>query len=125
MKLWRREFRPILEVGQSPFLLPGATGPDKPVTPQALRDGIKAVTKAHIGVTLSPHQFRHLAAKQFLREYPGHYEDVRLMLGHVSTETTIRHYSGAEGTEAHKRHADLMQKKSKLLRSKQPPARGR
>jgi integrase len=122
LQIWIDIYRPILAPPGSPYLFPGAKRIDQPITPQAMRSAIKTSMKAYVGVVTTPQQFRHIAAKQFLREYPGHYDEVRLMLGHTSTETTIRHYSGIEGESAHRRYDDLLRQRSRLL-TPRPPRR--
>lgn len=64
--------------------------------PQALRDAVRQTTLRYLGVAITPHQFRHLAARRYLQAYPGHYEAVRQMLGHQSVETTRRSYAGSD-----------------------------
>jgi integrase len=54
----------------------------------------------YVGVVLTPHQFRHLAAERFLAAYPGHYEALRQLLGHKSVTTTIRSYCRNEDKAA-------------------------
>ena len=53
------------------------------------------------GIRLTPHQFRHAAAKILLDAKPGHYEVVRKVLGHKSLTTTYSHYAGAETQARH------------------------
>ena len=48
------------------------------------------------GVRITPHQFRHIAAKLHLDRHPGQYEVVRRLLDHKSVSTTYNHYAGAE-----------------------------
>jgi hypothetical protein len=52
-------------------------------------------------VKLTPHQFRHLAAKIVLHANPGAYELVRQMLGHKNmkkcSDAIIRKKSGPRG----------------------------
>lgn len=120
LKSWVEIYRPILAPQGSPFLFPGAERIDQPITPQAMRTAIKTCMRAYVGVEVTPHQFRHIAAKLFLQENPGHYDEVRLMLGHTSTQTTIRHYSGIEGEAAHRRYDDLLRQRSRLPSPRQP-----
>ncbi len=54
---------------------------------------------------LTPHQFRHLAAKLYLDQHPGNYEVVRRVLGHKSIKTTVNFYTGLE-TRAAVAHFD-------------------
>ena len=61
-----------------------------------MRGAIRQVTGRLVGVKITPHQFRHIAAKRFLKDHPGEYETVRQLLGHKSLATTMRHYAGDE-----------------------------
>ena len=56
---------------------------------------------------MTPHQFRHLAATLFLETFPGHYEELRQLLGHSSFEIT-RRYSGNVQGRAARRYQDLV-----------------
>ena len=48
----------------------------------ALALAIKKTVRRRLGVELSPHKFRHLAAKIYLDQNPGGFEVVRQLLGH-------------------------------------------
>jgi integrase len=61
----------------------------------------------HTGLTMTPHQFRHLAAKLILDENPGQYEMVRQFLAHKSTKSTMTFYAGLQTSNA-ARHYDQM-----------------
>ena len=63
-----------------------------------------------LGVKLTPHQFRHLAAKIILDEHPGAYELVRQLLGHKNPKTTTNFYAGIDTRRAGRAHADLVMK---------------
>ncbi|MFC7477904.1 tyrosine-type recombinase/integrase [Dankookia sp. GCM10030260] len=99
---WTAHYR-LASVPGCAYLFPGCGTGDRPITHQGMRDAIKDATRTHVGVELSPHQFRHLAARLFLDAYPGHYEEVRQLLGHASVTTTTRHYSGIESESAARR----------------------
>jgi integrase len=62
----------------------------------------------HLGVKLTPHQFRHLAAKIHLDANPGAYELVRQLLGHKDLKTTTKFYAGIDTRRAGRAHADLV-----------------
>jgi len=49
---------------------------------------MKTVLK-YVGLKLTPHQFRHLAAKIMLDPNPGAYELVRQLIGHKNMQTII------------------------------------
>jgi len=93
IKDWRSLFLP----NTNPFLFPGREGKSKDQS--LLGKQIKKAVFDHSGLTLTPHQFRHTAAKLLLDAKPGHYEVVRKVLGHKNLTTTYAHYAGAE-TEA-------------------------
>ncbi len=115
MTEWIDVFQPALAAFGSPYLFPGADTATKPITPQAMSDAVKKVTQDHLGVTVSPHQFRHLAARQFLREFPRHYEEIRQILGHATTETTMRSYAGIESESAIRRQDEVLTNRLKAL----------
>ena len=92
---WIKLFRP--DTGHGPaYLFPGEGAKGKTLCHQAIRDAISDTVHEHVGVRLTPHQFRHLAARLFLEKFPGHYEEVRQLLGHESVVTTTRSYAGTE-----------------------------
>jgi integrase len=69
---------------------------------------VRQTTLRYLGVAITPHQFRHLAARRYLQAYPGHYEAVRQMLGHESVETTRRSYAGSDLDATLARHDALL-----------------
>jgi len=113
-QLWLDQFRSHIAPAGCDFLFPGARG-NAAITPQALRDAVKDVTWRYAGVVLTPHQFRHLAARRFLEEFPGHYEEVRQMLGHKDIKTTIRSYSGTEQDRVLRRHDEVINRRRSRL----------
>jgi integrase len=122
---WTTRFRPAIAEPGSPFLFPGVGSTTKPITHQGARDAIKAVTRDHLGLEISPHQFRHIAARMFLQANPGHYEEVRQLLGHKAVATTVRSYAGIEQEAAIKRHDDVLADRLRALRAEQPKRRTR
>ena len=58
---------------------------------------IKSAVRKELGIHMTPHQFRHLAAKLYLDAHPEDFETVRGVLGHSFTKTTLT-YAGL-GTE--------------------------
>ena len=92
------EFRPRLCRQDNPRLFPGEAVGHK--TKGTLSDQIiKRITKG-LGIRVTPHQFRHLAAAFILEKDPANYEFVRRVLGHKNLETTIRFYVGLETVDA-------------------------
>ena len=74
----------------------------------ALRRQIISSLFKHTGIRLTPHQFRHAAAKILLDQKPGHYEVVRKILGHKNLSTTYEHYAGAETQAAINLYDDVI-----------------
>ena len=90
----------------NPHLFPGRNG--KPKDETALRRQITRYAFEHGGVRITPHQFRHGAAKLLLDAKPGHYEVVRKILGHKNITTTYEHYAGAETQAAVELYDDVI-----------------
>jgi integrase len=74
----------------------------------SLRKQIKLALRRHVGLSISPHQFRHIDAKLLLDARPGAYEVVRKLLGHKSVSTTYEHYAGGETKAAVQFHAQVI-----------------
>ncbi len=86
-------YRSLFQPETNPYLFPGRKGPKDQ---SALRRQITSTLFKHTGIKLTPHQFRHVAAKLLLDARPGHYEVVRKLLGHKNLSTVYESYSGAE-----------------------------
>jgi integrase len=98
-----REFRPHLTSKRNTALFPGIA--DGPKNQAFFGDQISRAVRAHTGLQVHPHLFRHIAAKLFLDANPGAYEVVRRVLAHRSIDTTTGFYTGLE-TPAAVRHFD-------------------
>lgn len=116
---WIRVFRPIIAAPGCVYLFPGHGTGNRPFTPQGMRDAVKSATRQHVGVELSPHQFRHLTACVFLDENPGQYEPVRQLLGHATSETAARHYAGIEDEATNHRWDDVVLERRQRRRNQQ------
>ena len=101
---WRMMFTP----GASPYLFPGRIVGAKDCS--ALRKLITKTLWSHAAIHLTPHQFRHAAAKLLLDRLPGHYEVVRKILGHKALTTTYAHYAGAETQKAIELYGEVITK---------------
>ena len=99
---WRCLFLPK----SNPYLFPGREGKAKDQA--ALRKQIEKTLWEEAAIRLTPHQFRHAAAKLLLDARPGFYEVVRKLLGHKSMVTTYSHYAGAETQAAVELYADVI-----------------
>ena len=97
------EFRPHLTSAGNTALFPGIGGGSK--NQAFFGTQISRAVRAHTGLRVHPHLFRHIGAKLYLDANPGAYEVVRRVLGHRSIDTTTSFYTGLE-TAAAVRHFD-------------------
>ena len=104
LELYLKNFRPRLCSPTNPWLFPGRSE-DAPKSGHTLSIQLKRFVFEGTGLEVNPHLFRHIAAKIYLDQNPGQYENVRRHLGHRSMETTIKAYAGME-TAAASRHFD-------------------
>ena len=101
------DFRAYLLYGRNEdWLFPGAEGGAKGKT--TLSTQITDRILRTLGVRLTAHQFRHLAAAKILERYPGNYELARRLLGHRNIEVTKRFYIGFETGQASQLYGDMM-----------------
>jgi integrase len=91
----------------------------KPKSTAAMRVGIERTVLRRLGVHITPHQFRHFAAKLILDANPGAYELARQLLAHKSLRTTTRFYAGTDTRRAGRAHAAL------ITRLREPPLKTR
>jgi len=92
------KFRPAIAAPDNPFLLPGEDGSGQR-SANALANALVGLIDELCGVRVTLHMVRHFAAWRYLKEHPGHYEDVRRLLGHRDAATTMGFYVAFE-TEA-------------------------
>jgi integrase len=71
---------------------------------------IKTYLARRAGIVLTPHQFRHLSAKNILDAEPGNFETVRQLLGHKNLKTTANFYTGIDTRRAARHHQRLMER---------------
>ncbi len=120
LQIYRNEIAPAV-TGQRPDAV-FVTFRGKPRTQAAIKVAIERTVLRKLGVKLTPHQFRHLAAKVALDANPGAYELVRQLLAHKNLKTTTNFYAGLDTRRAGRAHANLIMK---LREAKLNPARRR
>ncbi|MGC2080246.1 MAG: site-specific integrase [Xanthobacteraceae bacterium] len=108
IEIYIRKYRPVLLKTPSPWLFPGENGGERPAG--GFGQQIADFIAKEVGVVLTPHQFRHLAAKLYLDQHPDGFETVRRLLDHKSIETTMRNYRELEAALASKRYASVLEK---------------
>ncbi|PWT86820.1 MAG: hypothetical protein C5B58_00775 [Acidobacteria bacterium] len=120
LHVYQNEIAPAV-IGKRPEAV-FVTFTGKPRTQAAISLAMKKTIRRHLGVTMSPHQFRHLLAQIQLDVNPGSYEQVRQMLGHKNLKTTTGFYAGVNTRRAGRAHAALLEtlRKPKLGRGRHP-----
>lgn len=108
LQIYRNEIAPAV-TGQRPDAV-FVTFKGKPRTQAAIKIAIERTVLRKLGVKLTPHQFRHLAAKLALDANPGAYELVRQLLAHKNLKTTTNFYAGIDTRRAGRAHANLVMK---------------
>jgi site-specific recombinase XerC len=107
LDVYLERYRPLLTAERSDFIFP-ASRKGGAKTPGQLGVQIRDAIRRGTGLTLNVHAFRHLAGFLYLKEHPGEYETVRLLLGHKSLSTTIQFYCGLERADAIRRYDALI-----------------
>jgi integrase len=74
----------------------------------------------HVGIHMTPHQFRHFVATSYLEDHPEDFETAREMLGHAWSKTT-RIYAGSSSrraSRAYNQHLFKQREALKLMRQR-------
>jgi integrase len=108
LQVYRNEIAPTV-IGERPNAV-FVSFSGRPRKQDTIKMTITKTIRSYLGVKLTPHQFRHLAAKIILDENPGAYELVRQLLGHKNLSTTTKFYAGIDTRRAGRAHADLIMK---------------
>ena len=114
-----QHYRPRLLTAPSPWLFPGENGGRRRAGGFGAQ--ISAFIAKETGVTMTPHQFRHLAAKLYLDRHPDGFDTVRRLLGHKSIVTTMRFYREFESVLATKRYGEFLEDLLVDVQGKVPP----
>jgi integrase len=120
-----RRYRPVLVAPDCPWLFPGRDSAAKSYA--TLQSQLKSQIKRLVGIHMTPHQFRHLAAKLYLDRKPGQYEVVRRLLGHKTIKTTIAFYAEFSTERASRLFDDVVEQLQEELPdpSRPRPRKGR
>lgn len=121
LDLYLRDFRPRLADPENRWLFPGQDpGSHKAI--MTMGEQISKRVFKETGLHVNLHLFRHICAKLYLDCMPGNYEVVRRLLGHRSSETTIRFYAGMESKSASRHYDEVILQLRKDLQN-QPVVR--
>jgi integrase len=96
------------------------------VTESGSRKGQPTITKQitdalgrHIGVHMTPHQFRHFAATVYLEQHPEDFETPRALLDHAWTKTTLI-YAGSSSRRASRAYNQQLLAQREALKFMRP-----
>jgi integrase len=92
------------------FASPGG----KHLAQSSLSAGITLAIEKHVGIGMTAHQFRHLAASRYLEARPEDFETVRQLLGHSFGKTTLI-YAGLSGERASRAFGKIVIAKAEAL----------
>lgn len=109
-----RDYRPRLSSEDGPWLFPAKGGGCK--AQSTLSQQLSEAIYKHTGLTITPHQFRHIAAKFLLTNEPGNFEGVRQLLAHRNVKSTTTFYTGLQTSNAARHYDSLLERRREELR---------
>jgi integrase len=101
-----RDYRPLLNP-KSQHLFVNTKGKSK--AQATLAQQINETIHKDIGLTITPHQFRHVAAKLIIDHQGPEFELVRQLLGHRSVKSTTNFYAGVQSLAAGRVYDKIIQ----------------
>lgn len=96
----------------------------KPKNQSTLSQQITKVIEAQVGIFMSVHQFRHVAAVFYLEDHPEDFETVRALLGHGWSKTTLV-YAGQSSRRASRAFGSFVVQQREALKLKRRRSRRR
>jgi integrase len=120
IRWYRRHILPRLGADQNGPLFVTEKGGRKSQATLALQ--ITDTTERHLGVRMTPHQFRHFGATDYLEQHPEDFETVRAMLGHAWSKTT-RIYAGSSSRRASRAYGQHLFNQREALKLRRPRKR--
>jgi integrase len=97
LRWYRRHILPRLNADPNGDLF--VTKKGRPKSQETLSQQITEAISEHVGIHMTPHQFRHFAAMLYLEDRPDDLETVTSFLGHAFP-TTTRSYAGSSSRRA-------------------------
>lgn len=122
IRWYRREILPRLGADPGGDLFVNSSGVLK--DQKTFASQIIGRMEAHVGVHMTPHQFRHLAAKFYLERHPEDFRTVTDLLGHSSAKTAL-YYAGLSNERASKVYTSHIAEQRDALKLKRRRRRKR
>ena len=121
LEAYLANWRPKLCRTPNDWLFPGPQG--EKMGPTSLAEAIKQATKRVIGVPITPHQFRHISAESYLKDYPDSLQTMSQHLGHRDPNTTATYYARPKQREATRRYQERVLLKREAAEHRTRPVR--
>jgi integrase len=116
LRWYRRHILPRLNADPNGFLFITEKGGRK--SQQTLSQQMTEAIAKHIGIHMTPHQFRHFAASIYLDANPEDHQTVQAMLHHSSSKTTLI-YAGSASRRASRAYGKILfEQRAKLQLSR-------
>jgi integrase len=117
---YRREILPLLGGDPNGDLFVSEGGERK--SQETLSQQITETIAKRVGIPMTPHQFRHLAAVIHLEAHPQDFQTVSDLLGHSFAKTTMV-YAGSSSRRASRAYGKLIVEQRQAAALKQQPRR--
>jgi integrase len=101
-------FRTFLPNSEGDFLFPARFTSESSRKKSGFGTAISKIIRQEIGLDMNPHAFRAFCGSVILEANPHAIEDVRLILGHTTFDTTLRFYRAIAPDQAAKRLGKLI-----------------
>ena len=117
VRWYRRHVLPRLGADLNGYLFVTEQGSKK--SQATLSQQIIEAIARHIGIHMTPHQFRHFGATSYLEQHPEDFETARSILGHSWSKTT-RIYAGSSSRRASRAYNEFLFKRREELKLMRP-----
>jgi integrase len=117
LRWYRRHVLPRLSADVNGYLFVTEGGSKK--SQATLTQQITEAIARHIGIHMTPRQFRHFGATSYLEENPEDFETARSILGHAWSKTT-RIYAGSSTRRASRAYNQFLFQQREELKLKRP-----
>jgi len=101
-----RRYRPTLATPGNPYLFPVGSGSADAHT---LSQQIRSVLADWVGIDMTPHQFRHFAARLMQQHSPGAFTAIAQLLGHKDVQTAIAYYAELDTLSAGRQFDEILE----------------
>jgi hypothetical protein len=113
LRWYKARIMPLLGADPNGFLFVTKGGGLK--TQETLSQQIVEAIADHVGIHMTPHQFRHFAATLYLEERPEDFETARSLLGHGWSKTTSI-YAGSSSRRASRAYGKALFEQREALK---------